>query len=105
MENRLGIIEIHVAENVGMTPDQLVIDAPGHVIEIEVAPLIGQLGMEDHLQQDIAQFLAHVLHIIAVNGVQQLAGLVDERLTQGLVGLLAVPGASIRSPQAGHGLS
>ncbi len=89
----------------GMAADELLIDVPGNVIEVEMPALLGQQRVEDHLDEHVAQFLAHMGHVALVDRFEQLAALVDQAAGQGLVGLLLVPGTAILPPQAGHGFS
>jgi hypothetical protein len=56
-------------EDVGMTPHQLLVNVSRHIVEVEPTRLRLDLCMEDDLDQHIAQFLPHMLHIAAVDGV------------------------------------
>ena len=88
-----------------MTADHLVVDRPGDVGEVEGGDLLGHLGVEDDLQEQIAQFVAKIAKIAALDRVGDLIGLLDGVGGDGGEGLLAVPGAAaVRGPQAGHDL-
>jgi len=59
-DDGLGRVGHHVAEHVGVAADQLVVHAPGHVGQGEAALLAGQRGMEDHLEEHVAELLFEV---------------------------------------------
>ena len=63
-----------------------------------------QLGLEDDLQQQIAELLAQVVGRAAIDRVDHLVRLFDHVGTQRLQRLLAVPRASVRREQALHDL-
>ena len=93
------------AEDVRVAAHQLLVDLARHVVEIELAALRRQLGMEDHLHQHVTQFLAHVRQVEAVDRIEQLAAFVNEAARKRLVGLFAVPWAATGRAQPGHGLA
>jgi len=95
----------------GMAPHQLLHDHGLHVGQVPGAAVLGQLGVEGHLQPQVAQFLAQVAlgfriprHVLG-QSVQHLRGLLPQVAGQGLVGLFQVPGASAPGGQEGghHG--
>ena len=88
----------------GMTEHHLLADAVHHVVHGEVALFGLDLGVEHHLQQHVAQLLAHIHRIFPVDGVQGLIRLLQEIPADGGVGLLGVPGAAPRSTQKPHDL-
>ena len=49
-----------VAEDMGMAVHQLVVDAPGHSGQVEAVLLGGQPGVEDDLEEQVAQLLFEV---------------------------------------------
>ncbi len=55
---RTGLALLVTAENVRMTPQHLVGDSPGDIIEVKIACLPGHLGVKHDLQQQIAQLVA-----------------------------------------------
>ena len=55
--DRLGGAAVGVGEDMRMAADQLGGDGLDHVAEIEGALLLGHAGMEDDLQQQVAQFV------------------------------------------------
>jgi hypothetical protein len=56
--------------------------------------LLGDPGVEDHLEEDVAELLREVTAVAASDGVEHLVGLLHEVGRQALVGLLGVPGAA-----------
>ncbi len=84
-----------VAEDMGVAADQLV-DEGGHdVVDGErlVRVLLGDPGVEDHLEQDVPELLAQLLAITGLDGLHQLVGLLDRVPGEAPVGLLRGPRA------------
>ena len=88
-----------------MTEDHLFADAVGHCIQVEPARVLGQGGMEHHLQQHVAQFFAQQGVILAVDGLQHLAAFLRQTAAQTFVGLYGVPGAAAGVAQDGDDLA
>ena len=86
----VGVGDRDLAEHVRMTAYELVHDARGDVVDAEV---LGHLGVEHHLHQDVAEFLAQRLQVTALDRVDDLVRLLQEVGPEGGVRLLAVPGA------------
>jgi hypothetical protein len=55
--------------------------------------------VQDDLEQEVAQLFRHVLRVAFVQQVQDLVGFLYQVRAQRGVGLLAVPGASVRRAQ------
>ena len=60
-----------------MAPDELRRDRLDHVAEGERALLLGHPGMEDHLEQQIAEFVPQIGQIAALDGVHDLIGFLE----------------------------
>ena len=104
-----GAVHRHRAEHVGVAPHQLGHHHGLHRVQVPGAPRLGQLGVEDHLQPQIAQLLAQVALGLRIprhvrgQGLQHLSGLLAQVAGQALVVLLQVPGASgFGLQQGGH---
>jgi hypothetical protein len=92
-----------VAEHVGVTPLELVGDRGGDPIEVECAPLLSHAGVEHHLEEQIAELVAQIIHVIPGDGVGHLVGLLDGIGGDGLEVLLAIPRATpLRVPECVH---
>ncbi len=50
-------VGVDVAEDVGVAVDELVVDAARHVGQVEVPGLVGEPGVEDDLEEQVAQLL------------------------------------------------
>ena len=98
-------------EHVRVPTDQLVADSRRHVVEVEpVSRLARQLGVEHHLEEQVAELLlqvrggrpgpAHGLPRQPLDGLHHLAGLLHQVGNQAPVGLLGVPRAL--RPQGAH---
>jgi hypothetical protein len=59
--------------------------------------------MQHDMEKEVAQFLPEVGVVVAVDGLEQLADLLHEAITDGAVGLLAIPGATIGGAESGGG--
>lgn len=77
---------------------------PRDFLEIKRAALAGQLAVKNHLQQQVAQFLRHLVIVARLDGVNQFIHLLDGVTAQRHVVLLAIPGATRGRTQAGHDL-
>ena len=60
-----------------MPADELFGDRLDHVAEIERALFLGHAGVEDDLEQEIAQFFLEIGEIVARDGVGDLVGFLD----------------------------
>ena len=85
-----------------MPPDQLAVQMPQHIDDREVAGLVPHLRVEQHLQQQVAQFLRQVRPVLALDRVQYLVGFLQRVPADGGKALLAVPRASARRAQPRH---
>ena len=102
LEHRVGGRRRAVAENVGMAADQFVADFARHVVEVETAGLGGEFTVKDDLQQQIAKLFPEVPVIRPLDRVHRFVGFLDQVGNQRLVGLLGIPRATARRPQAVH---
>ena len=84
--------------------DQLRRDSLGHVVDVERPVLPGHLGVEHHLEQEIAQLLAEQLRSAGVDGLEGLVRLLEQMAGQRPMGLLPVPGAAAWPAQPVHDL-
>ena len=62
--------------------------------------LLGDVGVEDDLQQQVAELAGELVVVLLVDGVGDLVGLLDRHRLDALVGLLAVPRAAAGGAQA-----
>ena len=93
-----------LAEDVGMPPHQLAADRAQRVGDVEVAPLGADPGEEHRLEQEVAELVAQGGRVAAVDGVDDLVGLLDQEGTQRLRRLLPIPGATVLGAQPPHQL-
>ena len=73
-------------------------------LQPERPALLGDAGVEDDLEQQVAELAGELLVVLLVDGVGDLVGLLDRHRLDGLVGLLAVPRAAAGGAQAGDQL-
>ena len=62
----------------GMTENQLVADAVGHIVQIEAPRVLLNGGVKEDLQQHVAQLLFQVDGVLLVDGLGHLAGFFDK---------------------------
>ena len=76
-----------------------------HVVEREGAALLGDAGMIDDLELEIAELVLERVHVAAADRVGDLIGFLDRIGRDRLEALLAVPfAARLRIAQPGHDL-
>ena len=94
-----------IAENVRMPADHLGRNRRHDVIDGESAQLLGDAGMIDDLELEIAQFVLEVGHVVPADGVGNLIGFLDRVRRDRLERLDAVPfAAGFRVAEAAHDL-
>ena len=89
------------AKDVRMAADQLVVQVVEHIGNGEVAVVGRHLGIEEDLQQQVAQLFGQVRPVAPLDGVEDLVGLLQRVLADRVEGLLAVPRAAVRARAAG----
>ena len=87
-------IAVLVGEDMRVPADHLARDRLDHVAEGERVLLLRHAGVEHHLQQEIAEFVAEIVEIAARDGVDDLIGLLDRVGRDRRKVLLEVPGAA-----------
>ena len=101
-KNRPGVGGFHVAKNMRMAADELGGDPGGHVVESEPPGFRGDLAVHDHLEQQIAQFLAKMRVVVLADGLDRFIGLFDHPFAERVVRLFAVPRATVGSAEPGN---
>ena len=104
-EDGVGVGGDGVGEDVRMAADELGAEVFGDVAEVEAVgcgQLGGHLGVEEDLQQEVAELVLEVGPGAALDGVEDLVGLFEGVALDGVEGLFAVPGAAAGRAQAGH---
>ena len=91
-----------VAENMGVTPHQLGVDAGDYLGDGEGAGFARHLRVEKHLQQQVAQFFTQIGPVAALDGVEDLVGFFQRVFADGVEGLLPVPRASSGPAELRH---
>ena len=93
-EDGLGVACFGIAEDMRVTPDKFLAGVAGGIFKGEGTTFGGQIGVENDLKQNVAEFLAQIGIIGFGNGVDGFAGFLEESGAEGFVGLLAVPWAA-----------
>ena len=90
------------SEHMRMTAHELAIQMVKHLGDREAALVRCHLCIKQHLQQQVAEFFGKMRKVSPLDGVEDLVGLFERVLTNGIESLLAVPGAATRRTQSGH---
>ncbi len=98
-EHGLGVFGVHFAEDVRVAADELVGQGGGHVVEGELAAVLPDVRLEEHLQEHVTQLLAVVLQIVAHHGREQLVALLLQAGLDAGERLLTVPRAAVGRTQ------
>lgn len=85
-----------------MPANQLAIQMIDHIGDGEVSLVCGHLRIEEHLQQQVAEFFGEMRKIAALDGVEHLVGFFERVLANGVEALLAIPRAAAGRAQARH---
>ena len=85
-----------------MPPDQLAVDSLDRIGYVKMPGFFRHLRKEDHLEQQVAEFVRQAVPIARVDRVHDLIGLFEQVGLDGVEGLFAIPGAAVRGAQAGH---
>jgi hypothetical protein len=91
-----------VAEDVGVAANHFVVDFADDVVDGEAATFGGDLGVEEDLEEEVAEFFGEFGVVAGVESVEDFVGFFDEVGAEGGVGLLAVPGTAAGGAETGH---
>ncbi len=91
-----------VAEDVGIAPDQLLLQIRSNLGQRVLPGFFGDGGMEIDLQQQIPEFFTKVCGVSRLDRLDRLVRLLEQVARQRLVGLLGLPGTF--APQPPHDL-
>src|SRR6185312_6431145 len=84
-----------LAVEMWMSPLHLGYQCARNVAEPECAPLLGEHGMEEHLQQDVAELLAHEWVVLRLDSLIQLVRFLDQIWSKSLMRLCRIPVAAL----------
>jgi hypothetical protein len=93
-------LALAASEQVRMSALHLRHERSRHVVDVEGAVLFGDYGVKEHLEQYVAELLAHRIRTAGAQSVVQLEGFFDEIWAQRRMRLSGVPLASL--PQVAH---
>ncbi len=85
-----------------MTVDELGGKAVEHIVDGKRGLLFRHLGVEKHLQQQVAEFARQLGPVAIVDGLEDFVGFFQRVGLDGIEGLFAVPGAAAGCAQALH---
>ena len=82
-----------LAIDMGVAEDEFVAQLVAHIGNVELSLLTSYLGIEHHVEEHIAQFLAYLMCVVLDEGITQFKGLFYSIGAQTFKRLLAVPRA------------
>ena len=98
----IDTLHFDIAEDMRMTADQFFRDVPRHLVKVEGAAFLGQLAVEDNLQEQIAEFVEHLVVVARFDGIHQFIDFLDGVESQRFMVLFAVPRTTRGRPQPRH---
>ena len=91
-EDLVGAADRYVPKHVGVAENQLLADTVGHVLQIEPASVLLNVGMKDHLEEHVPQLFLQVPWAFLIDGFNDLTAFLYETTAEGGVGLFHIPG-------------
>ena len=101
-EDLLCRVGLDGSEHVGMAADELFVDRPEDVADLEERRFFGHARVKDDLEHDVAKLLAELARVTLVDRFQDLVGLLDEVRLDAPMRLLPIPRAAGLAPEARH---
>jgi hypothetical protein len=93
LTNPAGCLRLDVAEDVRVTANELLVDAPRDGLERSGSTFLQQEREEVRLEQQVAELVLELRVVGGKGGVGDLVGLLDRVRNDRLRRLLAIPGA------------
>ena len=90
------------AEDVGVPANHFVVDFTDYGRDVEATFFVGDLRVEENLEEKVAEFLGEFGVVGGVQGIEHFVGFLDQVGAEGGVSLLAVPEAAVGRAKAGH---
>jgi hypothetical protein len=87
-----------------MSTYHLFVASATHVVDIEFFFLLGNATVENHLKEQISQFITELVGVGPIQGFKNLESLFHQQRFQRLTGLLLIPGTAPRSSEGVHQL-
>jgi hypothetical protein len=100
-EHLVGAGHLDLTEDVGVAMDQLADEPFGHIVDVPTIVLRRHLGMEGHLEQEIAELVTHRVVVAGIDRLEQLVRFLEQVAGQGRMGLLPVPRTPVGSSKSG----
>ena len=82
--------------------NHFVVDLADDRGDIEAAFFVGDLRVEEDLEEKVAEFFGEFGVVGGVESIEDLVGFFDEVSAEGRVGLFTVPRAAVRGAKPGH---
>src|SRR5262245_10848284 len=87
-----------------MASHQLFGDFLDDGVDIKLTRLFPELGMKDHVQQQVAKFLRQAIKVAVIDRVEDLIDFFDQHRLERIEILLLVPWTAVRAAQSRHNL-
>lgn len=75
--NPSHILDLGLSKHMRMAANEFVRHDPGNFLDIECAPFPGQLAMKHNLQQQVPEFLDHLVVVARFDGIHQFVHFLD----------------------------
>ncbi len=98
-------VDLHIGEDMRVAAHKLAAYTRQHIAQVKLPTLGSDLGMDHHLHQQIAQLLAQIQPVAAVQGFEHLIGLLENAGLQRLMRLFPIPRATTGGTQASRDLA
>ncbi len=89
-------------EDVRVSSHQLVDNRPERVVDREQPPIGGDLGEKHPFENVVADLLAQVVHVPALDGVDDFVRFLEHEARQRFERLFPIPRAAVRRAQRAH---
>jgi hypothetical protein len=90
-----GVADLNVPEDMGVAANQFGVDARCDIPEVKLSGFLGDLGLEDHLEQQVAELLDDRLGLALAQGIDGFVGFFKDVGNEALGSLGEVPGAAL----------
>ena len=78
LEHGAGVARLGVAKNMRMPPNKFVTNVSGHVFDREAAFFTRDLGVDHHLQKQIAEFFAQIRIVAFPDRVRDFVSFLEQ---------------------------
>ena len=93
---------VALGEDMRVAAHEFVGNSACDIVERVASGFLGEFAVEDHLQEQVAEFFQEVFVVLALNGVDRFVGFFDQVWDERGMRLLRIPGAATGCAEAVH---